>query len=80
MRSDLSRRSTEAAADVEHAIPSGERKLPCQLCRGGAAANVKLVYGSQVLGGNRAFGLSHGGKAIANICDEATLRVVVRNL
>ncbi|WP_246672802.1 MULTISPECIES: hypothetical protein [unclassified Mesorhizobium] len=80
LRCDLSRWSTEAAADVEHSIRSGERKLPCQLSRGGAAANVKLVYGREVLGGDRAFGLPHGGKTIANTCDQAASRVVVSNL
>lgn len=56
LRSNLSGRSAEAAADVEHSILCGKRKLPCQLSRGGAAANMKLVHRRKVLGRDRAFG------------------------
>lgn len=58
----------------------GKRKLPCQLSRGGAAANMKLVHRRKVLGRDRAFGFPHGGKTVTDVCDQRALCVVVSNL
>jgi hypothetical protein len=77
---DLSRRSAETAAYVEHAILSGKRKLARQLLGGGAPADMKLIDRCKVLRRDGAFGLTYAGKPFADGPNEVAARVVVSNM
>jgi hypothetical protein len=69
----------QATSDIENVVALSQAKLLGQLERGGSTPDMKLVYGSQILGGEVSAIFSEICQAIPNRFHQAALSVMLLN-